>query len=100
MTIDTPDVHDIASVTASFRADVFRGLGRARKRIPSKYFYDAEGSRLFDRICELPEYYPTRAELSIMRDFAPAMAAALGQGVSLIEYGSGSSVKTRLLLDA
>ena len=101
MTTDTaPAVHDLSPATAAFRTDVLHGLGRARKRIPSKYFYDAEGSRLFDRICELPEYYPTRAELAIMRDFAPAMAAAIGPCVALIEYGSGSSVKTRLLLDA
>jgi len=93
-------VHDLSPAAAAFRADVLRGLGARRKRIPSKYFYDAEGSRLFDRICALDEYYPTRAELAIMEAHAPAMAAALGPDVVLVEYGSGSSVKTRLLLDA
>jgi L-histidine Nalpha-methyltransferase len=93
-------VHDLGPAPAAFREEVLRGLRRPRKRIPSKYFYDATGSRLFDRICALDEYYLTRAELAIMRAHAPAMAAALGPGVVLVEYGSGSSVKTRLLLDA
>jgi L-histidine Nalpha-methyltransferase len=85
--------------TARFRADILRGLRQTRKRLPSKYFYDTEGSRLFDRICELDEYYPTRTELAIMRAHAAAMAAFLGPRIALVEYGSGSSVKTRLLLD-
>src|SRR5262249_32877126 len=61
--------------------------------------YDAEGSRLFDEICELDEYYLTRTELAIMRSHAPEMAALLGRNCLLLEYGSGSSTKTRLLLD-
>ncbi len=83
-----------------FRADVLAGLSRSPKEIPSKYFYDERGSALFDRICELPEYYLTRTELAIMRQHAAAMAEALGPHCLLVEYGSGSSVKTPLLLEA
>ncbi|TAN07681.1 MAG: L-histidine N(alpha)-methyltransferase [Rhodanobacteraceae bacterium] len=79
-------------------ADVLAGLAAAPRRLPSKYFYDARGSRLFERICALPEYYPTRVELSIMRDNIHAMGLALGPNVRLVEYGSGSGLKTRLLL--
>ncbi|HEY1379902.1 MAG TPA: L-histidine N(alpha)-methyltransferase [Gemmataceae bacterium] len=96
----TPAVHDLSPAVARFRADVLRGLRRPHKRLPCKYFYDDLGSRLFDRICELPEYYPTRTELGILRADAPAMAARLGPDCLVIEYGSGSGIKTRLLLDA
>lgn len=93
-------VIDSAPETAQFLADVLRGLRRRFKTLPCKYFYDEAGSRLFDRICELDEYYVTRTELAIMRRYAAAMAAAVGPNAILIEYGSGSSTKTRLLLDA
>jgi L-histidine Nalpha-methyltransferase len=92
--------HDLSPATARFRADVLRGLRRPSKRLPCKYFYDDAGSRLFDRICELPEYYPTRTELGILEADAAAMAERLGPNALLIEYGSGSGTKTRLLLDA
>lgn len=82
-----------------FLDDVLAGLSRPHKQLPAKYFYDAEGSRLFDRITELPEYYPTRTELGIMRDHGTAMAAWCGQGCLLIELGAGSLTKVRLLLD-
>ncbi len=95
-----PNVFDLSPARARFRADVLRGLGRSAKRLPSKYFYDDAGSRLFDQICELPEYYPTRTELAILAADAPAMAARLGPDCLVIEYGSGSGVKTRLLLEA
>ncbi|MGH8116737.1 MAG: L-histidine N(alpha)-methyltransferase, partial [Rhodanobacteraceae bacterium] len=80
--------------------DAVCGLASRPKRLPSKYFYDARGSALFERICRLPEYYPTRTELAIMRDHVGAIAAALGPDVRLVEYGSGSGLKTRLLLGA
>lgn len=83
-----------------FEADVVAGLSRPRKTLPAKYFYDAEGSRLFEAITELPEYYPTRTELALMRDKAGEMAAAIPDGAALVEFGSGASTKTRLLLDA
>ncbi len=84
---------------SSFRGDVIRGLARARKELPCKWLYDEAGSALFEQICELPEYYPTRVELGILRAHLPEMAALLGPRCCLIEYGSGSGRKTRLLLD-
>jgi dimethylhistidine N-methyltransferase len=89
-----------ASEERSFAQDVVLGLSSRPKSLPCKYFYDARGSALFDRITELDEYYPTRTEAAIMRDHAPAMAAAIGPGARVVELGSGSSIKTRLLLDA
>jgi dimethylhistidine N-methyltransferase len=84
---------------AEFRADVLRGLGAPAKELPCKYFYDQAGSALFERITELEEYYPTRTELAIMRRHVAEMAGLLGPRCLLVEYGSGSSTKTRLLLD-
>jgi len=92
-------VLDQAPATESFREAVLAGLRRSQKRIPSKFLYDERGSKLFERICELDEYYPTRTEIGIMRQHAEAMAAAIGSRVRLVEYGSGSSLKTRILLD-
>src|SRR4051812_17699352 len=88
-----------ACPTARFRADVLAGLSRPRKRLPAKYFYDAAGSRLFDAITELPEYYPTRTELGILRARAGEMARRCGPRCLLIELGAGSLTKVRLLLD-
>jgi dimethylhistidine N-methyltransferase len=82
-----------------FLADVIAGLSCARKRLPCKYFYDERGSQLFDAICELDEYYLTRAELEILQTHAGEMAEVIGPRALVVEYGSGSSVKTRLLLD-
>lgn len=82
----------------AFARDVAHGLARTPKRLPSKYFYDAEGSRLFEAICEQPEYYLTRVELALMRTHVADIAAQLGPGVRLVEYGSGAGIKTRLLL--
>lgn len=79
--------------------DVVLGLSAAQKRLSCKYFYDDEGSRLFDEITGLEEYYPTRTEAGIMQRYIGEIADALGEKVLLIEYGSGSSSKTRLLLD-
>lgn len=83
-----------------FLADVHAGLAQPQKALPPKYFYDEAGSRLFDLICRLPEYYPTRSELEILTARAGAIGAAAGPGACLVEFGSGSSVKVRLLLDA
>ena len=85
---------------SGFAADVLAGLAQPQKTIPSKYFYDAEGSRLFDAITRLDAYYPTRTERAILTAHAPQIAAALGVEAAMIEYGSGSSDKTRILLDA
>lgn len=88
------------SATDAFRADVLRGLARRPRRIPSKYFYDARGSELFERICEQAEYYLTRTELAILETHVADIAAAIGPRALLVEYGSGAGIKTRLLLDA
>lgn len=83
-----------------FARAVEDGLARAPKTIPAKYFYDAEGARLFEAICELPEYYLTRVELAILKARAHDAAALAGPGCHLIEFGSGASIKVGLLLDA
>lgn len=79
--------------------DVLAGLKKTRKTLPSKYFYDQRGSELFEKICSLEEYYPTNTEVSIMRDNIDEISTAAGTDIELIEFGSGSSYKTRLLLD-
>ncbi|MFF7381787.1 L-histidine N(alpha)-methyltransferase [Streptomyces griseoluteus] len=84
---------------AALRADVLDGLSADPKALPPKWFYDARGSELFERITELPEYYPTRAEREILLDRSGEIAAASGAR-TLIELGSGSSTKTRHLIDA
>ncbi len=85
---------------SSFARDVIEGLTARPKRLPPKYFYDETGSRLFEQITELPEYYPTRCELAILRAHAAEMARLLPAETALIEFGSGSSRKVRLLIDA
>lgn len=84
---------------AALRADVLEGLTSTPKTLPPKWFYDAQGSELFEKITELPEYYPTRAEREILVDRAGEIAAATGAR-TLVELGSGSSEKTRYLIDA
>lgn len=88
-----------AEITDQY-AEIIAGLMREPKAIPSKYFYDEQGSRLFDEITELEVYYPTRTERAIMEAHVADMAARIGPGSLLVEYGSGSSRKTRILLDA
>ncbi|UJR78637.1 L-histidine N(alpha)-methyltransferase [Sandaracinus amylolyticus] len=83
-----------------FEQDVLRGLATWPRSLPCKYFYDERGSRLFDRITTLAEYYPTRAETSLLQEHAREIATRLGRAVDLVELGSGSSAKTRILLDA
>jgi L-histidine N-alpha-methyltransferase len=85
--------------TRTLRADALAGLTATPRTLPPKWFYDAQGSALFEKITELPEYYPTRAERSILRAVSPEIASSSGAHV-LVELGSGSSEKTRLLLDA
>jgi len=83
-----------------FAADVHAGLSQPQKQMPPKYFYDGEGSRLFEAITELPEYYPTRTEIALLGRVAGEISAAIPPGGALVEFGSGASVKTRLVLDA
>ncbi|HYC67849.1 ergothioneine biosynthesis protein EgtB [Brevundimonas sp.] len=85
---------------ARFRRDLVAGLGRSPKTASPKWFYDAEGSRLFEEITRLPEYYPTRQEAALLRQVAPAWAGRFGDGATLVEFGSGASEKTRIVLDA
>lgn len=92
--------HDLGHGGEDFLSAVLDGLSRPQKRIPSKFFYDAEGSRLFDRICELEEYYPTRTETALLARHAKEIADLVGAEATLVEFGSGSSRKTRHLLDS
>ena len=92
--------HDLEPALEEFRTAVWDGLAGPQKRIPAKFFYDAEGSRLFDAICGLAEYYPTRTEIGILSRHADEIARAVGPDATLVEFGSGSSVKIRILLDA
>lgn len=83
-----------------FLRDVWSGLARLQKQIPSKYFYDTEGARLFAEICELPEYYLTRTDIALLKRLAPDLALMVQNDAALVEFGSGSSAKTRILFDA
>ncbi|MFL6932286.1 MAG: L-histidine N(alpha)-methyltransferase, partial [Xanthobacteraceae bacterium] len=89
-----------SKATAAFAADVLAGLQAERKTLPAKYFYDSAGSRLFERISQLPEYYPTRTELGILREHAADMAGRLPDQAALVEFGSGASTKASILLGA
>lgn len=82
-----------------FLSDSIAGLNQSPKRLPCKYFYDQRGSQLFDQICETDDYYLTRTETAIMQQYAGEMGECLGDEVMLVEFGSGSSIKTRFLLD-
>jgi dimethylhistidine N-methyltransferase len=92
--------HDLHADAGSFLREVISGLSKPRKELSPKYFYDARGCELFDAICELPEYYPTRTEMNMMQDHAGEMAQQLGPQSVLIEYGSGNSRKTHVLIEA
>ena len=85
---------------SDFEIDVLKGLGATRKSLPPKYFYDGVGSQLFDRITEQPEYYPTRCEIRILQDRVADIAKLIPPGAALIEFGSGSNKKARILLAA
>lgn len=100
--IDSPDhlFIDLEPHIDDFREAVLEGLGKPQKAIPSKFFYDELGSKLFEEICTLEEYYPTRTELSVLRDHASEIVALTGHDLHLVEYGSGEGVKVRVLIDA
>lgn len=83
-----------------FESAVISGLSDSPKSLPCKFFYDERGSRLFDRICELDAYYPTRTEIGLLKDNAEQISRLIGPGAHLIELGSGASIKIRMLLDA
>jgi L-histidine N-alpha-methyltransferase len=90
----------LTEATDTFAADVVAGLTATRKHLSPKYFYDLQGSALFEHITELPEYYPTRCEIAILQENAPAIASMFPAGCALVEFGSGSSRKARILLSA
>ncbi len=94
-----PAQADADSDLDTFASDLARGLAAPQKRLAPKYFYDAEGSALFEQITDLPEYYPTRAEMEILTAHAADIAALVPAGAALVEFGSGSSTKVRLLLN-
>lgn len=91
---------DNASPRSEFEKDVIEGLSQDQKSIPCKYLYDQRGSQLFDAITKTPEYYPTRTEIALLEKHANDIATLMGDGAHLIEFGSGSSVKVRIILDA
>ena len=94
------DLRQSRAAASAFERDLTDGLSARPRRVAPKYFYDAAGSALFDRICELPEYYPTRTERAILERHAPAIAEYIGPRADIVEFGAGSLSKIRLLLDA
>src|SRR5262245_3069059 len=92
--------HEPLAEQSSFARDVLAGLTARPKQLPPKYFYDEAGARLVEGITALPEYYPTRCELAILREHAPDIARFFPEGSALIEFGSGSSKKVRIVLAA
>ena len=93
-------LRDLSPGLDEFRAAVLDGLRARPRTLPCRFLYDAEGSRLFERICELPEYYPTRTEIALLTARADELAALIGPRATLVEFGSGAGVKVRLLLAA
>ena len=89
---------DLSPSVAELRANVWADLGQPCKVLQAKFLYDAEGSRLFEQICATPEYYPTRTERKLLTDIAPEIAALAGPRRAVLEFGSGSGIKTRTLL--
>lgn len=92
--------HDLHPKLESMRDEVFTGLSTHPKQLPAKYFYDQRGSALFDKITQLPEYYLTRCEISILQQYADDIARHIAPESILVEYGSGSSQKIKILLEA
>jgi L-histidine N-alpha-methyltransferase len=97
-----PEIEDGQQTLADpqFRADVLDGLARRPRAIPARWFYDRRGSELFEKITDLPEYYPTRTERAILETACPEVATLAGEGRAVVEFGSGSSTKTPILLEA
>jgi dimethylhistidine N-methyltransferase len=91
--------NDIGDIEDEFAFSVIEGLSKARKVLPCRYFYDARGSELFEEITRTPEYYPTRIETQILKDNADEIVEGINDGELLVEFGSGSSLKTEILLD-
>jgi dimethylhistidine N-methyltransferase len=92
------EAHHLDDQTSAFARDVLDDLSQHPKRLSPKYFYDAAGSELFEQITLLPEYYPTRTELAILRDRSRAIATLIPKGAAMVEFGAGATTKVRLLL--
>jgi dimethylhistidine N-methyltransferase len=92
-------VLDLEPVSADFLAEVLAGLSSSPRTMPCKFFYDERGADLFQRICDLPEYYITRTETELLRRYAPEIAESIGPNAALIGFGTGAGIKTRLLLE-
>lgn len=91
--------HDVQPAAEAFQAEVMAGLSRKDRSLPPKFFYDERGSQLFDAITRLPEYYPTRTEIALLRRYGEDMAGMVGNDSLVFELGSGSDTKIRVLLD-
>ena len=94
------EIHDFSVEKKPFMDAVLDGLAKSQKELPCKFFYDERGSQLFDQICELDEYYPTRTELALLEDRAEEISTLIGHGAALVEFGCGSLQKVRILLEA
>ena len=94
-----PKTQPFDEQTSAFAGDVIGDLSQHPKHLSPKYFYDATGSELFEQITVLPEYYPTRTELGILRDRGGEIAAIIPKGAALVEFGAGATTKVRLLLE-
>lgn len=92
-------VLDLEPISEDFLAEVIEGLGSSPPSLPCKFFYDERGAELFQQICELPEYYITRAETEILRRYGAEMAESVGENAELVGFGTGAGVKTRMLLE-
>ena len=92
-------VLDLEPVNADFLAEVIAGLSSSLRTLPCKFFYDERGADLFQKICELPEYYITRTETELLRRTAPEISESIGANAALIGFGTGAGIKTRMLLE-
>lgn len=92
-------VLDLEPVSADFLAEVLAGLSSSPRTLPCKFFYDERGADLFLKICELPEYYITRTETELLRQYAPDISESIGENAALIGFGTGAGIKTRMLLE-
>src|SRR5438105_10496925 len=95
-----PPLASVPSASSDFLSDVIAGLSSEPRTLPCKYFYDERGAALFQKICELPEYYITRTEIDILDRYRREIAAHLGTNIELIGLGNGDGTKTRILIEA
>lgn len=99
-TVNTFSTNPLSQANQAFLQDVYEGLSQPQKTLPCKFFYDDKGSKLFEKICELPEYYITRTELALLESIKAELAELIGKNASIIEPGAGAGIKIRTLLRA